>query len=71
MANYVLVPGFWLGAWGEMLPNFDNRVSLDMSKVDAWGIPVLRIDCVHRDIELMRARQQIAALQALAELAGA
>src|SRR5262245_31764861 len=33
-----------LGAWCEMLPRFDNQVTLDPNKVDAWGIPVLHIE---------------------------
>src|SRR5499433_4216424 len=31
---------FWLGAWCEMLPRKENRVTIDPNKVDAWGIPV-------------------------------
>ena len=41
-------PGQWrIGAtaFGEMLPNHANMVSLDESKKDKWGLPVLKIDC--------------------------
>jgi choline dehydrogenase-like flavoprotein len=41
-------PGPWsIGAtaFGEMLPNPANRVSLDKTKKDKWGLPVLAIDC--------------------------
>ena len=41
-------PGPWrfeLGAFGECLPREDNFVELDPDKVDAWGIPALRIQC--------------------------
>jgi choline dehydrogenase-like flavoprotein len=41
-------PGTWTvggTAFGEMLPNHDNRVSLDASRTDKWGLPVLKIDC--------------------------
>ncbi len=34
-----------LYGFGECLPSADNRVELDPEVVDAWGIPVLRIDC--------------------------
>jgi choline dehydrogenase-like flavoprotein len=61
---------FWASAFGEMLPRPENRVTLDSERRDAWGIPVLRIDCVHDDAEHTRAREQVAALQELAELAG-
>lgn len=35
----------WLGAWGEMMPNYDNHCYLDENKVDQWGMPILRIQC--------------------------
>ena len=41
-------PGEWsIGAtaFGEMLPNHANMVSLDQTKKDKWGLPVLKIDC--------------------------
>ena len=41
-------PGPWqIGAlaFGEMLPNHDNRVMLDERRSDKWGLPVLAIDC--------------------------
>ena len=51
-------PGGWtIGgtAFGEMLPNHENKVSLDESKRDRWGLPVLKIDCAIGENErLMR-----------------
>jgi choline dehydrogenase-like flavoprotein len=41
-------PGQWsVGgtAFGEMLPNHANTVTLDETKKDKWGLPVLKIDC--------------------------
>jgi choline dehydrogenase-like flavoprotein len=38
--------GLWgisLGLYGECLPRMENRVEIDPDRVDAWGIPVLRI----------------------------
>ena len=57
-------------SFAEMLPRPENRATLDRDQRDVWGIPVLRIDCIHSDEELRRAREQIAALRDLAELAG-
>ena len=37
--------------FGECLPNHENYVELDKTKVDAWGVPVLRISCVWRENE--------------------
>jgi choline dehydrogenase-like flavoprotein len=61
---------FNAASFAEMLPQPENRVTLDPERRDAWGIPVLRIDCAHRDRELMRAREQIAALRELAKVVG-
>ena len=41
-------PGGWtIGgtAFGEMLPSHENKVSIDTTKKDKWGLPVLKIDC--------------------------
>ena len=56
-------------SFGEMLPRFENRVTLDSGLRDAWNIPVLNISCSHSKSELVRARDQVLALQELANLA--
>lgn len=57
-------------SFGEMLPHPDNRVSLDPDRRDAWGIPVLRIDCRHMTPDLERARSQANALRELGHVLG-
>jgi choline dehydrogenase-like flavoprotein len=51
-------PGQWsMGgtAFGEMLPNHENKVTIDETKKDKWGLPVLKIDCATGENErLMR-----------------
>jgi choline dehydrogenase-like flavoprotein len=51
-------PGQWtIGgtAFGEMLPNHDNKVTLDETKKDKWGLPVLKFDCaIGENEQLMR-----------------
>ncbi len=40
-------PGKWtfgMAAFGEMLPDHNNKVTLDKNKKDKWGLPVLAID---------------------------
>ena len=37
--------------FGECLPNHDNYIELDKEKKDAWGIPVLRVNCAWRENE--------------------
>jgi choline dehydrogenase-like flavoprotein len=61
-------PGRWtIGAtaFGEMLPNHANQVSLDAAKTDAWGLPVLAIDCATGENE---ARMRADMMQDMAEM---
>ncbi|AMP97173.1 Oxidoreductase [Pedobacter cryoconitis] len=41
----------WMAGWGECLPYFDNKVSLDNSRKDKWGQPLLKIDFSFRENE--------------------
>ena len=43
--------GFSLYGFGEMLPRPENFVEIDKTKVDAWGIPVVKIHCAYGDNE--------------------
>jgi choline dehydrogenase-like flavoprotein len=43
---------FSMGAFGECLPYKDNRVSLHPSKVDRFGVPLMRFDVTFRENEL-------------------
>jgi len=47
-------PGAWtmgMTAFGEMLPYHENKISLDKTRKDKWGLPVLAIDCEIKDNE--------------------
>jgi choline dehydrogenase-like flavoprotein len=47
-------PGPWkmtFHGFGECLPNPANFVEIDKERVDAWGVPVLKIHCEWRDNE--------------------
>jgi choline dehydrogenase-like flavoprotein len=57
-------------SFAEMLPRQENRVTLDATRQDAWGIPVLHIDCRHGDADLGLARALVLALRELAAVAG-
>jgi choline dehydrogenase-like flavoprotein len=63
-------PGPWqfiFGGFGECLPNHNNYVELDEEKVDAWGIPVLKINCAFGDNEFaLRKDMSITAAEMLA-----
>ena len=53
------LPGQWsIGgtAFGEMLPNHANTVTLDETRKDKWGLPVLKIDCAIGENERLMRR---------------
>jgi choline dehydrogenase-like flavoprotein len=66
-------PGAWtIGAtaFGEMLPNHENKISLDQTKKDKWGLPVLKIDCATGENERLMRRDMIADMADMLEQTG-
>jgi choline dehydrogenase-like flavoprotein len=53
-----------------MLPRATNRVIIDPSRRDAWGIPALHIDCQYGTEELAQAAEQAESMYDLAHVAG-
>lgn len=41
----------WMGGWGECLPYYDNKITLDFTKFDSWGLPLVNIDFSFKDNE--------------------
>ncbi|WP_316833074.1 GMC family oxidoreductase [Pedobacter aquatilis] len=41
----------WMAGWGECLPYFDNKISLDPEKKDQWGLPLVKIDFEFKENE--------------------
>jgi glucoside 3-dehydrogenase (cytochrome c) catalytic subunit len=67
-------PGPWgIGAtaFGEMLPNHANRISIDTTRTDKWGLPVLAIDCATGENERLMRRDMMNDLAEMLEAAGA
>ena len=67
------MPGGWtIGAtaFGEMLPNHNNRVTLDDAKKDKWGLPVLRFDCATGENEKLMRRDMINDMAEMLEACG-
>jgi choline dehydrogenase-like flavoprotein len=62
--------GFSTGIMGEVLARYENHVSIDKTVVDAWDIPVLRIDTKYTDNEFNMARDAVDTSVAMAEGAG-
>ncbi len=54
----LLQPGpwsLWIGAWGETLPYFDNKIELDTAQKDKWGLPLVKISFqYHSNEDAMR-----------------
>ncbi|UZR95732.1 GMC oxidoreductase [Chondrinema litorale] len=69
----MVVPGPWsmgLGGFGETLPYFENKVTLDKENVDKWGQPTVKFDCEFKENEMkMRVDMQNSAAEIL-EAAG-
>lgn len=67
-------PGPWrfsFGGFGECLPNHNNYVELDKEKVDAWGVPTLKIHSGWSENELaLRKDMAISAAEMLAAVGG-
>ena len=67
-------PGPWrIGAtaFGEMLPNHANRISIDTTRTDKWGLPVLAIDCATGENERLMRRDMMNDMADMLEAAGA
>jgi choline dehydrogenase-like flavoprotein len=67
-------PGPWMFnfyGFGECLPHRDNYVELDKDKVDAWGIPVLRIHAAWRENERALLKDMSITAAEMLEAAGA
>jgi choline dehydrogenase-like flavoprotein len=66
-------PGGWrIGAtaFGEMLPSHENKISIDESKRDKWGLPVLKIDCATGENERLMRRDMVNDMAEMLEACG-
>jgi choline dehydrogenase-like flavoprotein len=59
-----------LMGFGEMLPDFGNRISLHPKRTDKWGIPIPRIRISLSDNDRALLRQQVRGTREMAEYAG-
>jgi len=66
-------PGPWvigMTGFGETLPYHDNKISLDRSLKDKWGLPILAMDCEIRDNEYRMRKEMTADAVEMLEAAG-
>lgn len=55
--------GMHLAVWGEVLPRRSNRVTLDRSRLDRFGVPLARIEYGYGDNERVMAEDALTAMQ--------
>jgi choline dehydrogenase-like flavoprotein len=66
-------PGQWsigIGGFGEMLPYYENKVTLDKTRKDKWGQYVLAIDCELKENENKMRKDMMADAAEMLEAAG-
>ena len=66
-------PGAWtmgITAFGETLPYHENKVTLDKTKKDKWGLNVLSIDAEIRDNEIKMRKDMMDDAKEMLEIAG-
>jgi len=66
-------PGQWsmgMTGFGELLPYHENKVSLDRTKKDKWGLPVLAMDAELKDNEKKMRKDMASEAAEMLEAAG-
>jgi len=66
-------PGQWtmgMGGFGEILPYPENKVTLDKTKKDKWGLNVLAIDCELKENEMKMRKDMFTDAIEMLEAAG-
>ncbi|WP_263384886.1 GMC family oxidoreductase [Granulicella arctica] len=72
--NMLKKPGPWrfsFTGFGECLPNHNNHLVIDKNKVDAWGIPAMKISCKWQPNELAIYNDMAITAAEMLEAAGA
>ncbi len=67
-------PGPWhMGAtgFGEILPYHENKITLDKTTKDKWGLPVLSMDAELKENELKMRKDIVEEMKAMLEAGGA
>ena len=73
LKNELSEPGPWtmgITAFGEILPYHENKITLDNSKKDKWGLPVLKFDCEIKDNEKKMRKAMIDDAKEMLQAAG-
>jgi choline dehydrogenase-like flavoprotein len=73
MKEALTEPGNWsmgMTGFGEMLPYYENKVTIDKTKKDKWGQYVLAIDCELKDNERKMRKDMMADAAEMLEAGG-
>src|SRR5512138_236969 len=73
LKTHAATPGPWnigLTGFGEMLPYRENRVTIDRSRTDKWGLPVLAFDVELKDNERKMRKDMVSDAVEMLEAAG-
>jgi choline dehydrogenase-like flavoprotein len=62
--------GMWMGGWGETLPSFHNKITLDKNKLDPWGLPQVKIDFEYGDNEKAMSKDILESVKEMYAAAG-
>jgi choline dehydrogenase-like flavoprotein len=61
---------FTLMGFGDMVPSADNRIRVDTTRRDAWGIPVAHLECRHSANDLALISDMVETIHDIAAAAG-
>ena len=73
LKDQLLEPGNWgmgIGSWGEHLPYYENKATLNKDKKDKWGLPTLDIDCEFKANELAMRKDMMNSAAEMLEKTG-
>jgi choline dehydrogenase-like flavoprotein len=62
--------GFFFAGFGDMRPSVNNRIRIDATRRDAWGIPVARIECAHSPNDRALIADMLHSMREIAAAAG-
>ncbi|ASZ13596.1 GMC family oxidoreductase [Chitinophaga pendula] len=59
-----------VGSWGEHLPYYENKATLNKDKKDKYGLPTLDIDCAFKENEMTMRKDMLESAKEMLEAAG-
>lgn len=62
--------GIWLGGWGETLPYYENKVTIDRNHKDPWGVPMVHIHFEYHENEEAMSKDVQSSIEEMLTKAG-